>query len=143
MAIALPICEQYAEQIPGLLADAYFCQVSMAAEINQHQKCLEYGEKHLSQRLKLSDAWSHAMGYSERAMAHFTNRQFQEALDDCLMSRSITSLYFSIIHTAISLAGLKRYDEAATELMNLMEHPEIGDEEMVKADTFFGSFRYC
>lgn len=143
MTIALPICEKYGEEMPELLADAYFCLVSMTAEINQPQKCLEYGDKHLNQRLKLPDAWSHAMGYSERAMSRFSNRQFQEALDDCLMSRSITSLYFSVIHTAISLAGLKRYDDAATELTNLLEHPEIGDEEMVKADTFFGSFRYC
>jgi hypothetical protein len=141
MKTVLPICEKHSEEMPEVLADTYFCLVSMTAEMNRPIECLEYGEKHLAQRLKLPhDAWGHSMGYSERAMAHFCNKQFAEGLEDCMKARSEMKIYFAFIHTAICLAGLLRYDEAAAELTHLIEHPEISVDRF-QEDTFPGSFR--
>jgi hypothetical protein len=153
---ARTICERHTEYMTGVLAEIYFCQASLDAEINQHGRCLENNLKHFDLRMKAERQKAQlgpaaGLAYSELALGRVLNGQFEQAIKDSVESKSIHRqrslfstgtyvLYWSTIHQVFGLSALGRYAEASEELSNLIDCGEQG--EKVHAAKFIGTFRY-
>jgi hypothetical protein len=153
---ARTICERHTEYMTGVLAEIYFCQASLDAEINQHRRCLENNLKHFDLRMKAERQKAQlgpaaGLAYSELALGRVLNGQFEQAIKDSVESKSIHRqrslfstgtyvLYWSTIHQVFGLSALGRYAEASEELSNLIDCGEQG--EKVHAAKFIGTFRY-
>ena len=127
--ISLDICERNAETMPTEYADALFCSGSHMTDTNQFKSHKVIALKHFEQRMKIENSQPSlglgaGMAHSEMALAHLLNDEYNKAIGYSEISRDINEKtpsflsneywpFFSIIHHAQALIGLKRFEEAA------------------------------
>ncbi len=127
--ISLDICQRNAATMPTEYADALFCSGSHMTDTNQVKSHKVIALRHFEQRMKIENnkpslGLGAGMAHSEMALAQMLNDEYSEAIGYSETSRNINENtlsflnneywpFFSIIHHALALVGLKHYKEAA------------------------------
>ncbi|KAK7420401.1 hypothetical protein QQX98_002824 [Neonectria punicea] len=132
--IALAIYEQHPEQTVEDIADVLVSLSALSNELNDPQKHLGYAERHYEMRMKLRAMKDvpHiqlGMAYTQRASAYTQTGQYEKAIEQARMGRSVLETYpgylkgeywpfYAMIYEVLPLMSLGRDAEAARLLQD-------------------------